>query len=105
MTLATVLNFSRTQAQTDSNGLTDANGIVWANEALEDFHRKLVTGGVDASQLQESYRDGTVGTGTYLYPTDMLFLKAIQVNYANTTADQYITTQQVDVSNIPDNQS
>ena len=35
----------------------------------------------------------------------MLFLKAIQLNFANTTAEQYITAQQVDVSNIPDNQS
>lgn len=102
MTLTNVLNFSRVQAQTDSNGLTDANGIIYANEALQDFHRRLVNSGVDASQLQEAYTDGTVGVGTYLYPTDMLFLKAIELNYSNTNAQDYKTASQVDVSNLPE---
>lgn len=104
-TLSNVLAFSRAQAQTDSNGLTDANGIIFANEALVDFHRRLVNKGVDASQLQESYTDGTVNVGTYLYPTDMLFLKAIELNYANTNANDYQLAQQVDVSNLTGNQS
>ena len=101
MTLSTVLSFVRTQAQTDSNGLTDANGIIFANEALQDFHRRLVNNNVDASQLQESYRDGTVNQGTYLYPTDMLFLKAIELNYTDTTANNYVTAEQIDISNLP----
>lgn len=100
MTLSTVLTFSRAQCQTDSNGLTDDNGIIFANEALQDFHRQLVNSGVDASQLQESYTSGVAGTGTYLYPSDMLFLKAIEVNYANTNAQDYQTASQVDVSNL-----
>jgi hypothetical protein len=104
-TLANVLSFSRAQAQTDSNGLTDANGIIFANEALVDFHRRLVNKGVDASQLQESYTDGTANTGTYLYPTDMLFLKAIELNYANSNAQDYRATSQVDVSNLSGGQS
>lgn len=99
-TVATVLNFVRAQVQTDSNGLTDANGIIFANEALLDYHRQLITHGVDASQLQESYRDGLAGTGTYLYPTDMFFLKAIELNYQNTNAQEYVTAYQVDVSNL-----
>lgn len=104
-TLATILSFSRAQVQTDSNGLTDANGIIFANEALQDFHRRLVNHGVDASQLQEAYTSGVAGTGTYLYPTDMLFLKAIELNYTDTNAQNYRLAQQVDVSNIPGNQS
>lgn len=99
-TLANVLAFSRAQAQTDSNGLTDANGIIFANEALVDFHRRLVNKGVDASQIQEAYTDGTANQGTYLYPTDMLFLKAIEVNYADTNAQNYRLATQVDVSNL-----
>lgn len=99
-TLATVLNFSRIQAQTDSNGLSDASGIVYANEALVDFHRRLVESGVDASQLQESYTDGQDGVGTYAYPTDMLFLKEIELNYQNTEPSGYKTAEQVDVSNL-----
>lgn len=95
------LSFARTQSQTDSNGLTNANGIIWANEALLDFRRRLIVAGVDASQLQEAYRNGTADQGTYLYPSDMFWLKAIELNYANTTAQDYITATQLDVSNIP----
>ena len=104
-TLADALTHARTQAQTDSNGLTNANGIVFANEALLDFRRRLISSGVDASQLQESYRDATAATGTYLYPTDMFWLKAIELNYANSTGSDYITATQVDVANIPGNKS
>lgn len=104
-TLSNVLAFSRAQAQTDSNGLTDANGIIFANEALQDFHRRLVSRGVDASQLQESYRDGAANQGTYLYPTNMLFLKAIELNYVNTVAQDYQIAEQVDVSNLSGGQS
>lgn len=103
-TLANVLTFSRAQAQTDSNGLTDANGIIFANSRLVDFHRQLVANGVDASQIQEAYCDAvvpTAGNGTTLaYPTDCLALKTIEVNYANTNAQDYVRAEQVDVANI-----
>ncbi len=101
MVLSDALSFARAQAQTDSNGLTNANGLIFANEALSDFHRRLVNAGVDASQLQESYRDATVNVGTYLYPTDMLFLKAIELNYSNTNPADYKTASQIDISNLP----
>jgi len=101
MQLSTILNFSRIQAQTDSNGLTDANGIVLPNEALQDFHRKLVDAGVDASQIQETYTNMTANVGTYLYPSDMLFLKAIELDYSGTGGNNYKVANQVDVSNLP----
>lgn len=100
MILSTILNYVRAQAQTDSNGLTDAKGIIFANEALQDFHRRLVHAGVDASQTQESYTSGTAGQGTYLYPTDMLFLKTLSVNYLDQSNSNYLVAQQIDVSNI-----
>lgn len=103
--LSDVLAYSRAQAQTDSNGLTNANGIIFANEALVDFRRRLISAGVDASQLQEAYRDGTVNQGTYLYPSDMFWLKAIELNYADTQPENYKTATQVDVANIPGNKS
>lgn len=108
-TVANVLSFARAQAQTDSNGLTDVNGIIFANEALVDFHRKLVAGGVDASSIQESYCDGMIPTSgngsTFLYPADMLFLKAIELNYFNTEAGDYVKAEQVDTSNLSGNNS
>ncbi len=103
--LSTVLAFARAQVQTDSNGLTDANGIIFANEALLDFHRQLISHGVDASQIQESYQDGVSGQGTYLYPSDMWFLKSIELNYTDSQAVNYLPVRQVDVSNLPQDTS
>lgn len=100
-TLANVLTFSRAQSQTDSNGLSDTNGIIFANEALVDFRRRLINAGVDASQTQEAYRDTTVGQGTYLYPTDMFWLKTLELNYVNSTGQDYKVATQLDVSNLP----
>lgn len=103
MTLTTILNFARAQAQTDSNGLTDGNGIIFGNEALQDFHRKLVNAGVDASQLQESYDTTSIDSGgraAFLFPTNMAFLKAIEVDFTN-TGNNYKTASQIDVSNLP----
>lgn len=104
-TVGDTLTFARAQAQTDSNGLTDTNGLIFANEALLDFHRKLVNGSIDASAIQEAYRDASVpasGDGsTFLYPSDAMFLKAIEVNFTDTTAQNYIKAEQVDHSNLP----
>lgn len=103
-TLSTVLSFARAQAQTDSNGLTDANGIIFANSRLVDFHRQLVAHGVDASQIQEAYcsisapASGNGATATY--PTDCLALKTIEVNFVDTSANNYIRAEQTDVANI-----
>lgn len=99
-TLTTALAFARAQTQTNSVGLTDANGIIFANEGLLDYRRRLIDAGVDASQLQEAYASATAGVGTYLYPADMFWLKAIECNYNNTNEQDYQTATQVDVSNI-----
>ena len=105
--LSSVISFARTQAQTDSNGLSDANGVIFANEALLDFRRKLVEKGVDAGQVQEFVQEGTVNDGTYTYPTNpsILFLKTIELNYSSTRPDGYIKANQLDVANIPGNKS
>jgi hypothetical protein len=104
-TLQDPITFARRVAQTDSNGLTDAKAIEFANEALVDFHREMVSRGVDASQVQESYQSATADTGTYLYPDDMFFLKAIECNYSDTSTDNYVTAEQMDVSNLAGDRS
>ena len=104
-TLTDVLTFSRAQALTDSNGLTDADGIIFANSRLADFHRQLVNRGVDASQIQETYIPTVTvpasGNGsTFTYPSDCLALKTIEVNYTDTNPQNYIRAEQVDVANL-----
>ena len=104
MILSSVLTFSRTQAQTDTNGLTDANGVIFANEANADFHRRLIDKGIDASQTYEASITGVAGTGVYSYPTNpasVIALKAIELNYANTVQRDYKVASQVDISNLP----
>jgi hypothetical protein len=104
-TLATVLGFSRAQSQTDSNGLTDANGLIFANEALLDFRRRLISAGVDAAQVQEAYRDMVANTGTYLWPSDMWWNKAIELGYGGGAEQGFIRATQADVANLPNNSS
>lgn len=108
-TLSNVITFARAQAQTDSNGLTDANAIIFANSRLVDFHRQLVDHGVDASQLQETYTTlstPTSGNGlTALYPTDALALKTIEVNFTDTNPSNYFRADQVDVANLSEQNS
>lgn len=104
-TLASVLDFARTQSQTDSNGLKDTPGIVFANEALLDFRRRLISAGVDAAQVQEAYRDMAAGVGTYLWPSDMWWNKAIELGYGGGAEAGFIRGQQADAANLPGNQS
>jgi len=106
MNVASVLTFTRAQVQTDSNGLTDANGIIFANEALQDFHRRLVEKSVDASQLCETSIVGISGT-KIAYPSNpsLLALKAIELNYEDTSNINFHVANQVDVANLPGNNS
>lgn len=101
MLLSSPIAYARAAAQTDSNGLTDSNSIIFANAGLNNFHRQMVKRGIDASQLQESYRDANSNVGTYLYPADMLTLKTISLNYSDTVAQNYKIAEQVDIANLP----
>ncbi len=110
ITLNTALNYVRQKAQTDSNGLSDANGITFWNEALLNYRSYLIKRGIDAAQLQESYVGSITppssGNGsTFSYPTDMYMLKTIEVNMTDTNVNNYITATQLDVSNTPGNVS
>lgn len=60
--------------------------------------------GVDASQIQEAYCTiATPATGngaTAAYPSDCLGLKTVEVNFTDTSAQNYYRAEQIDVSNI-----
>lgn len=103
MVLSSVLAFARSAAQTDSNGLSDADGLIFANEANADFHRRLADKGVDAGGIVEASITAVAGTGVYNYPSNpsLLALKTMELNYGNTTAADYMTAHQIDVSNLP----
>lgn len=106
ITVNTLLNYIRQKAQTDSSGITDAQGINFLNDAMLDFRTELIKRGIDAAQVQEAYvptiSAPAAGNGsTFAYPSDMYMLKTIEVNTLDTTTTNYIQAQQVDVANAP----
>lgn len=106
ITLNTAINYIRQKVQTDSTGLPDADAIAFWNEALLNYRSELIKRGVDAAQLQESYvptvSSPASGNGsTFSYPSDMYFLKTIEVNMTDTNVNNYRTATQLDVANTP----
>lgn len=105
-TVSTLLSYVEQKTQAGTGNLNGANGISFLNEALLDFRSELIKRGIDAAQTQESYV-ATVSvptypnTSTFAYPSDMYFLKTIEVNMAGGTQQDYKVAKQVDVSNLP----
>lgn len=100
-TVSNLLTYARDLAQTDSNGLSDAQGIRFANDALQNFIRDLLKRGVDAAQTQEAYTNLTTDNpNTYAWPSDMWALKTIEVDFAGGGGSNFIQAQRVDVANL-----
>lgn len=105
--LSDVLTAARKIAYTDSNGITDADGIIFANDALYEVQEMLIKRREDLF-LQETQHDitaamisGGASPGKVLFPTDMLFLKAIEINTTDSTQqNQYRTAKQIELSNL-----
>lgn len=102
--MASVLSaiiYAQQLAQTDSNGIGSVLGLALYNDSLQTFHRDLLNRGIDASQTQEAYRDlSTNSPNTYLWPSDMYMLKTIEVNWQDTTEQNYLQATPLDVANI-----
>lgn len=104
--MATVLNaitYARQKAQTDSNGISDTNGLAWANNGLLDITRDLINRGVDAAQTQESYttiNPSDVPPGRFAWPSDMWALKTIEVDFTGAGGQNYFQAKKLDVSNL-----
>lgn len=98
------ITYARQKAQTDSNGISDTNGLAWANSGLLDITRELIVRGIDAAQTQESYVSLTVpaagATSTFAWPADMWALKTIEVDYMGSGGQNYIQAEKLDVANL-----
>lgn len=109
-TVSTLLAYVETKTQAGTGTLNGTTGLGYLNEALVDYTSDLIKRGIDASQLRESYVTTvtvpSTGNGsTFAYPSDMFALKTIEVNMTDTNPSNYLLATQVDVSNIPGNQS
>jgi hypothetical protein len=97
------ITYAQQLAQTDSNNIGSVLGLALYNDALQTMTRDLVNRNIDAAQTQEAYRDlTTTSPNTYLWPTDMYALKTIEVNWSDTSAQNYLQAKPMDVANIQD---
>ncbi len=102
-TVANAITYARQKAQTDSNGISDTNGLAWANNGLLDITRDLIVRGVDASQVREFYATISFSDnppGRFAWPSTMFALKTIEVDFTNTGGQNYIQAEKMDVSNL-----
>ena len=96
-----VLTYARQLAQTDSNGISDTLGLAFSNDALQNMTRSLIERNINASQTQETYTNLTTNSpNTYAWPADMFSLKTIEVNFTDTTQNNYQQALGFDVANI-----
>lgn len=107
-TVSTVITAARQKAQTDSNGISDTNGLAWAIDGLYDSTRDLINRGIDAAQTAEAYATITSADnppGRFAWPTDMFALKTIEVDFSGTGGQNYIQAGKLDVANLQGNTS
>ncbi len=101
--VSTLITAARQKAQTDSNGISDTNGLAWANDGLLDVTRDLIRRGIDAAQTQEAYATISASDaqpGRFAWPSDMFALKTIEVDFTNTGGQNYIQAEKLDVANL-----
>lgn len=95
------ITYTQQLAQTDTNGIGSVLGLALYNDALNEWTRDMLNKNIDASGVQEEYRDlSTNSPNTYLWPEDMYALKTIEVNWEDQTEQNYIQAMPMDVANI-----
>lgn len=102
-TVNDAITYARQKAQTDSNGISDTNGLAWANNGLIDITRDLIARNIDGAQTQESYTtiSGSDNPpGRFAWPSNMFALKTIEVDFSNVGGQNYLQAKKLDVSNL-----
>lgn len=100
-TVTNLLTYARDLVQTDSNGLTDAQGLRFANDALQNFTRTLIENDIDGAQTQESYTNLTTGNpNTYAWPADMFALKTLEIDFSGGGGQNFLQAERVEVANL-----
>lgn len=102
-TIAQAITYARQKAQTDSNGISDTNGLAWGNDALLDITRIMFERDLDAAQTREWYTTITSTAnpaGQAAWPTTMYALKTVEVDWTGAGGQNFLQAQAVDVANI-----
>lgn len=102
-TYANAITYARQKAQTDSNGISDTNGLAWACDAGQDITRIMVERDLDAAQTKEWYATISPSAnppGQFAWPSDMYALKTVEVNFTGSAQNNYLQATPMDVANI-----
>lgn len=97
------ITYARQISQTDSVGITDALGLAFASDAKNNMILAMVERSVDAAQTAEAYATilpSDNPPGRFAWPTDMLSLKTVEVNFNGSAQTNYLQAQPMDVANI-----
>ena len=95
------ITYTQQLAQTDSNGIGSVLGLALYNDARMEWTRDMLNKSMDAAQTQEAYHDLTTDSPqTHLWPEDMFSLKTIEINWHDTTEQNYLPATSLDVANI-----
>lgn len=106
--VSSAIQYARQKAQTDSNGISDTNGIAWANNGLLDITRDLINRGIDAAQVRETaatLSSSDNPPGRFKWPTDMWALKTIEMDYSGQGGQNFLQARKLDVANLQDRTS
>lgn len=102
-TVADAIQYSRQLSQTDSGGITDTLGLTFASDAKNNIILAMVQRSIDAAQTAEAYATilpSDNPPGRFAWPTDMLALKTVEVNFNGSSQTNYVQAQPMDVANI-----
>lgn len=104
VSILSAITYTQQLAQTDALGIGSVFGLALYNDARAEWTRDMLNRNMDAAQTQEAYRDlSTNSPNTYLWPSDMMALKTIEVNWSDQTEQNYIQAMPIDVANIQGN--
>lgn len=102
-TVTDAINYARAICQTDSNGLSDANGLIFANDAQNNIIRAFIERGINAAKTKEEYvtlSPSDIPVGQFNWPDAMFMLKTVEIDYSATGGQNYLQAQPLDVANI-----
>lgn len=102
-TYTDAITYARQKAQTDSNGITDDNGLAWSADALQDATRIMFERDLDAASTGEAYKTllpSDVPPGQFAWPDDMYALKTVEVNFNGNSQTTFLQVMPVDLANI-----
>lgn len=101
--ISAAITYARQKAQTDINGISDANGLAWANDALLDTTRIMFERDLNAAQTKEAFATISPGDdppGQFAWPSDMYALKTVEINTNGSSQTNYLQAQPVELANI-----